>query len=371
MTINSRREIIFLKKNLLNETQIIFIRNKINLIFKKSKKKSMYVFQKKINYTLKFCVENFFFHIFLEIIIKVSFFTKINVRSFNFLNQITGFIVKNSFYVYFKENIKILSRITSNKLSSKIVPVTSICFKKILEDSKGKIFIESGLKIAEFGKKMFFFYEFFQNCLETMRINLDNKYFTSYTIILNKVFQLFRTGGYFFQVSTCFYEQITRIFLLSGNFNLGILYYFKKLKNTLKNKKEFIKKKNFFTPIFCLGFLQNKNFYSSLILLITNHSSIIKSDKKFNDILNQIEFEHVQLSPYSQNLMHMRQNLTFYRAKIISRQCKSLYMSSVFKMSKKYSRNIEYWAHYFSSFKKIKKKFDGLRKVFCFSNCIY
>nr|UXY86704.1 hypothetical protein CparaKRNrm1_p073 [Cryptomonas paramecium] len=381
MTVNSHREIILLKKGLLNETQISFIRNKINLIFKKNKKKSVYVFQKKINYILKFCVENFFFYIFLEIIIKVNFFSKIKVCSVgSFLNQTIRFVIKSFFYIYFKENIKILIRTTFDKINSKSISI--VCFKKILEDSKGKLFIDTGLKIVEFDNMMFFFYEFFQNCLEIIRINLDNKHFTSYTIILNKTLQLFRLSDYFFRTSTCFHEQITRIFFLNGNFDLSVLYYFKQLKNILENKKKIIKEKFFFTLIFCLNFLQDKNFYNNLILLVINHPYDIEVGKKFSWISDYINFKRDRSLLYLQNILHIinsysnfiirvKRNLTFYRTEMISRQCKLFFISSISKISKKYFRNIEYWVHYFFSFKKFKGKFDGLRKVSYFSNYIY
>lgn len=141
MTKNSFSEITNLKNKIFKKIKIDFTWKKINIVSKR-KKDIVFekFFQKNIYKFIENYLEDFSFMLFFQMIIHFVFFPKINIQSVNLiLKQIIELNIKNIFFIYLENNLKMLLKITKGKIANFKFSLKINSFLDLIEDSKGKL----------------------------------------------------------------------------------------------------------------------------------------------------------------------------------------------------------------------------------------
>jgi hypothetical protein len=217
MTPNSNEEIANLKNRIFGKTKFSLSLKNINIVFKKTKNQTFEkFFQKKVYNLIETCLENSSFLFFTEIIVFYVYFPKINHQSINlFLNYVIEFFIKNISYNFFKNNYKLIHRITRGKNNNYKISLKINSIIDIVCDSKGKVITNYNHKYFK-NTEVFSeisYYEYSQKILEILRINFDSKQFSKGTTIINHFLEKFPIDSNFSNIKINFYEQIF-LFLL-------------------------------------------------------------------------------------------------------------------------------------------------------------
>jgi 26S proteasome regulatory subunit N5 len=389
MTKNSFSEISNLKSKIFKKIRIDFTWKKINIVSKK-KKDIIFekFFQKNIYKFIENYLEDFSFMLFFQMIVHFVYFPKINISSVNLiLKQIIEFIIKNIFFIYLENNLKILLKITKGKIANGKFSLKINSFLDLIEDSKGKLNKgnnETNSKKISYSEIVS--YEDLQEYIETLRIKLDRKKIETSEIIMNQILSKNCMESNYSNIKICLYQQLIRLFHFSQNFNLIIILYFSKLLNFFtnsKSKKEsprelflitiyltFIEKseKNF-KLFYCLLFKLAKKYYNSINWILKN---LLNTDSNWfyfkTVIFSQFSFLSIFLENSNFNIIkHMRANYIKNNIIRVSKYYKSL---NIFCYSLKLDldyKDTEHWLHELINSKKIKAKIDRIRGIVYFN----
>ena len=388
MTKNSFSEITNLKCKIFKKIRMDFTWKKINMVSKK--KKDMIFekfFQKNIYKFFENYMEDFSFILFFQMIIHFVFFPKINIQSVNLiLKQIIELNIKNIFFIYLENNLKILLKITKGKIANRKFSIKINSFLDLIEDSKGKLNKtnnETNSKKNSYSEIIL--YEDFQEYLETLRIKIDRKKIETSEIIMNQFLSKNCMESNYSNIRICLYQQLIRLFHFSQNFNVIIILYFSKLVTFFKNnkkKKEFTqeffvitiyltlieKSEKNFKLYYCLLFKLAKKYYNSINWILKNLLSIESNWFYFKTVIfSQISFLSIFLENSKFNIIkHMRANYIKNNIIRVSKYYKSL---NIFCYSLKLDldyKDTEHWLHELINSKKIKAKIDRIKGIVYF-----
>jgi 26S proteasome regulatory subunit N5 len=389
MTINSFSEISNLKSKVFKRIKIDFTWKKINIVAKKKKDiKFEKFFQKNIYHFIENYLEDFSFMLFFQMIIHFVFFPIINIQSVNvILKQIIEINIKNIFFIYLENDLRILLKITEGKITNGKFSIKINFFLDLIEDSKGKT-IKNNRKInsKENSYSEIVLYEDLQKYLEELRIKLDKKKIETSEIIINQFLSKNIIESKYSNIRICLYEQFIRLFHFSQNFNLIIVLYFSKLFIFYKNNEQkkgpspelivitiylaFIEnsEKNF-KLYYCLLFKLAKKYQNSINWILKNLLSIDSNWLHFKTfIFSHISFSSILLEKSNLNILkQMRANYIKNTIIKASKNYKSLNISCYSLILNLDYKDTEHWLHELINSKKIKAKIDRISGLVYFN----